>query len=432
MSVGTTTPRTFSVLAKPTGAVCNLDCAYCFFLKKESLYPGSSFRMSDAVLEAYIRQYIESQRGPEVTIAWQGGEPTLMGVDFFRRSVELAQKYRRAGTTLRFALQTNGTLLDDDWAAFFREHGFLIGISLDGPREMHDAFRVGKGGRPSFNRVMRGLRFLKKHAVELNVLATVHAANASRPIDVYRFLRDEIGAQFIQLIPIVERENESGFQEGNTVTTRSVRAEQWGALLIAIFDEWVRRDVSSVFVQIFEAALASWVGVRPGLCIFEETCGEAMAVEHTGDLYACDHYVEPRYLLGNIMETPLAELAASLPQRQFGNAKRDTLPPYCLDCEVLFACHGECPKNRFIRTPNGDPGLNYLCAGYRAFFNHIDRPMRIMASLVRQGRSAGDVMRQFEAAEAESRPATARPGRNDPCPCGSGQKFKRCHGASLP
>ena len=265
-----------------------------------------------------------------------------------------------------------------------------------------------------------------------NVLCTVHAKNADHPLEVYRFFRDELGTRHIQLIPIVARVNSDGrtrLQEGTEVTDRSVTAEQWGRFLVAIFDEWVKRDVGTVFVQMFDAALASWVGVPPALCIFAETCGDAVALEHTGDLYSCDHFVEPKHLLGNIADTPLATLVGSPKQRAFGAAKRDTLPRYCLECPVRFACHGECPKNRFILTPDGEPGLNYLCAGYKAFFTHVDRPMRIMADLLRRNRYADEVMGILAQQEAALVAAAAKAGRNEPCPCGSGLKAKCCHGS---
>jgi len=402
-SAPTGTPqRAFHVLSKPTGAICNLRCKYCFFLEKEQLYPGSSFRMSEEVQESYIRQALESHPGPEVPISWQGGEPTLMGLDFFRRSIELEKKYRKPGYRILNTLQTNGVLLNEEWCEFFRENNFLIGLSLDGPREMHDAYRVDKGGQPTFDKVMRAARLMKKHKVEFNILTTIHAANGDYPVEVYRFLRDEVGTQFIQLIPIVERINEFGQignQEGSRVTDRSVKPAQWGRFLTGIFDEWVRRDVGTVFVQMFDAALASWVGAPPSMCIFAETCGHAVALEHNGDLYSCDHFVEPKYLLGNIQSQPLVQLVSSAPQQKFGDDKRATLPRYCRECAVRFACHGECPKNRFLLTPDGEPGLNYLCAGYKAFFQHIDRPMKLMADLLRRGRYADEIMPILAAGE---------------------------------
>jgi uncharacterized protein len=403
-------PSSFHVLAKPTGAVCNLDCTYCFFLSKEALYPGSRFRMADDLLEQYIRQVIEAQAGPHVTIAWQGGEPTLMGLDFFRRAMELVERYRPPGTTVEHTIQTNGTKLDAEWCAFFREHGFLVGLSMDGPPEMHDAYRVDKGGKATHAKVLAAARLMTAESVEFNILCTVHDANADHPLEVYHYFRDVVGARFIQFIPIVERATaetlpvaNAGWSEradgrplyvldGGLVTERSVSAEQWGRFLSTIFDEWVRRDVGAVFVQMFDAALASWVGAPPSLCIFGETCGNALALEHTGDLYSCDHFVEPRFLLGNIADKHMLEMVASPQQLAFGEAKRDTLPAYCRACPVRFACHGECPRNRFIETPDGEPGLNYLCAGYKAFFTHIDRPMRLMADRLSRGGYADEVM----------------------------------------
>ncbi|HWZ18053.1 MAG TPA: anaerobic sulfatase maturase [Ktedonobacteraceae bacterium] len=424
-------PTYFHVLSKPSGATCNLDCTYCFFLSKEKLYPNSRFRMSEETLETYIRQLLESQRAPEVTIAWQGGEPTLMGLDFFKRAVDLVQAYARPGVEIQHTMQTNGILLNDDWCKFFLEHHFLIGLSLDGPQAMHDTYRVDKGGAPTFQKVLRAARLLQEHRVEFNILTTVNAANADHPLEVYRYLRDEVGTQFIQFIPIVERINEQGeigFQEGSQVSERSVKSEQWGTFLITIFDEWVRRDVGTVFIQMFDAALASWYGAPPALCIFAETCGNALALEHNGDLYSCDHFVEPKYLLGNIKQKHMIELVSSEKQRQFGLHKRDSLPNYCRDCQVRFACNGECPKNRFIETPDGESGLNYLCAGYKAFFIHIDKPMRIMAELLRRDRAPAEVKLVLAAEEAELQKAFAKAGRNELCPCGSGRKFKQCHG----
>jgi len=387
--------------------------------------------MSDETLETYIRQLLESQHAPEVTIAWQGGEPTLMGLDFFKRAVDLVHTYARLGVEIQHTMQTNGILLNDDWCGFFYEHHFLIGLSLDGPQAMHDTYRVDKGGAPTFQKVMRAARLLQEHKVEFNILTTVNAANADHPLEVYRFLRDEVGTQFMQFIPIVERINEQGeigFQEGSQVSERSVKPEQWGTFLITIFDEWVRRDVGTVFVQMFDAALASWYGAPPSLCIFAETCGNALALEHNGDLYSCDHFVEPKYLLGNIKQKHMIVLASSEKQRQFGLHKRDSLPRYCRECQVRFACHGECPKNRFIETPDGESGLNYLCAGYKAFFTHIDKPMRIMAELLRRDRAPAEVKQVLAAEEARLQKAFSKAGRNEPCPCGSGRKFKQCHG----
>ena len=420
-------PRAFHVMTKPRGPICNLACKYCYYLPKAKMYPGSNFWMSDEVLESFTRQYIEAQQVPEVTFGWQGGEPLLMGIEFFERALEFQEKYRRPGMRIINTLQTNGTLVDDDWAQFFHDHNFLIGLSLDGPQALHDAYRVDKAEEPTWERVMRGLRILQAHAVEYNILCTVHAANAGHPLEVYRFFRDEVKATFIQFIPIVRRDNETGHQEGLTVTEHSVTGRQYGDFLIGVFDEWVRHDVGRVFVQIFDVALAAWMGQRPGLCVFEPTCGLGLAMEHNGDVYACDHYVEPRYLLGNLMETPLMDLVASPQQRQFGRNKLETLPKQCLACDVRFICNGGCPKNRILPTPDG-PFLNYLCEGYKAFFHHIDRPMKMMVEELRHHRAPVNVMQRIREEDKALEEAFAKAGRNDPCPCGSGKKFKYCHG----
>ena len=384
---GPSAPEAFHVVAKPRGALCNLACAYCFYLSKEALYPGRDPRMRDALLEAAVRQHIEAQRAPEVVFDWQGGEPTLMGLDFFRRAVGLQQRYRRPGTRILNTLQTNGTTLDAEWCRFLRESGFLVGVSLDGPRALHDAYRVDRGGSPTFDRVMAGIALLQAHGVEFNVLTAVHAANAGRGLEVYRFLREAARAPVVQFIPIVERD-----AGGEGVTSRSVTGRQYGEFLMEVFAEWVRRDVGRVFVQIFDVALGVWFGRSSSLCVFAETCGAAPALEHNGDLYSCDHFVEPAHRLGNIADTPLGELVASPRQRAFGRAKRDALPRFCRECPVLFACNGGCPKDRFVKAPDGEPGLNYLCEGLRAFFTRIDRPMRTMAGLLRQHRSPALVM----------------------------------------
>jgi uncharacterized protein len=379
-------------MAKPRGAICNLDCAYCFYLSKEKLYPSSDFRMSDELLEEYIRQHIDAHHTGEVTFTWQGGEPTLMGLDFFQRAMELQRKYRKPYARIQNALQTNATTLDEAWCRFFRENGFLIGVSLDGPPQVHDAYRVDRGGSPTFDRVMTGVALLKENKVEYNVLACVHAASAGYGLEVYRFLRNDVQAKMIQFIPIVERVNTTGFQEGTEVTARSVTGWQYGEFLSAVFGEWVRNDVGRVFVQIFDVALGVWFGQPSTLCVFAETCGDALALEHSGDLFSCDHFVEPRHKLGHIAESSLADLVASPQQRKFGLDKRDALPRYCRQCDVRFICNGGCPKDRFLRTPDGEPGLNYLCEGFKAFFTHIDRPMTLMADLLRQRRSPAGIM----------------------------------------
>jgi uncharacterized protein len=420
--------QAFHIMAKPTGSACNLHCDYCFFLKKEKLYPGSSFRMSDEIHESYIRQLFEAHHVPQVTVAWQGGEPTLMGLDFFRRSVELQKKYAKPDTRIENTFQTNGILLNKTWCQFFRENNFLIGLSLDGPQKLHDLYRKDKGGHGTFDRVVTAARLLQTHKVEFNILCTVNSKNSNHPLDVYRFFRDELGAHYIQFIPIVERDNETGYQEGSKVTDRSVQPEQFGRFLIGIFDEWVRKDVGNTFVLNFDGALAGWLGMAGTVCIFGPTCGLGMALEHNGDLYSCDHFVEPDHYLGNILKTPMVDLVASEKQRRFGQDKKDRLPRTCRDCEVLHICNGECPKNRFLETSDGEPGRNYLCAGYKAFFKHADKPMRIMAGLLRRNRLASEVMAILAREETDLKVKLAKSKRNDPCPCGNGKKVKKCHG----
>ncbi len=434
-------PLAFHVMAKPTGAVCNLDCEYCFFLSKEMLYPGSRFRMAADLQETYIRQLLEAHaRAPEVVVAWQGGEPTMMGLDFFRRAVDLERKYARPGQQVLNTIQTNGTLLDDDWGAFLKEHQFLVGISIDGPEAMHDAYRVDKGGKPTHHRVIKGLEVLKRHSVDWNVLTTIHAANGNHGRHVYTYLRDNLGATFIQFIPIIERATEQTLpvaeegwghgvhgrplytQEGNEVTRRSVDPTQYGRFMIDIFEEWVRRDVGAVYVQLFDTALTHWYGEPGGMCVHAETCGTQLALEHTGDLYSCDHFVEPGYLLGNITDKHMLDLIVLPQQKKFGQDKRDALTRYCRDCDVRFACNGGCPKDRFATSPYGESGQHYLCPGYKDFFHHIAQPMKAMAELLRAGEAPADLMAVYAAADS-------RRGRNDPCTCDSGLKWKRCHGS---
>ena len=439
-------PQAFHVMAKPTGAVCNLDCEYCFFLSKEQLYPDGSFRMSPEVHEAYIRQLLAAHPDDaEVVVAFQGGEPTMMGLEFFRRSVELQRQFAQPGQRVLNALQTNGTMLDDSWGEFLAEHGFLVGISIDGPAELHDAYRVDKGGKPTFERVMRGLDVLRRHGVDWNALTTIHAANERHGRRVYTFLRDECGATFMQFIPIVERATDQVLplldaghrlrpadrplylQQGANVSHRSVDPAGYGRFLIDVFEEWIRRDVGAVFVQDFDSALAHWLGMdQAGICVHAKTCGTQIALEHNGDVYSCDHFVEPEYLLGNIGPggRTLLDLVTLPQQRQFGQDKHDSLTRYCLDCDVRFACNGGCPKDRFAITPDGESGLHYLCAGYQAFFRHIDPTMKSMADLLRRRQPAADLM------SAVQRDDLQRP-RNSPCPCGSGLKWKHCHGTSV-
>lgn len=399
-------------MAKPTGAICNLDCTYCFYLSKQMLYPGSKFRMTDDMLERYIGQLFEAHGPGDVPIAWQGGEPTLAGIEFFERAIALVEKCRRPDQRPRHSFQTNAILVDRRWADFFKRHEFLVGVSVDGPRALHDAFRVDKQGEGTFDRVMRGINTLKRSHVEWNVLTTLHSANAAYPRQIYRFLRNVVGARHIQFIPIVEREMASCprsgipsgtvrtgtahrvfyFQSGSRIQDRSITAKEFGRFLIEVFDEWIVRDVGRVSVQAFEAAFAAWLGLPSPICVFAPTCGSAVALEHKGDVYSCDHYVEPAYLLGNIGQADLRSLVDSEAQRGFGDFKRDTLPKVCRDCEFLFACHGGCPKDR-LEVPEGETQpLNCLCGGYKAFFRHVDAPMRAMCRLVRDGRSPTEIM----------------------------------------
>jgi uncharacterized protein len=429
-------------MTKPIGPICNLDCKYCFYLEKEKLHePGEKWKMSDEVLETYVRQMIEGQDQPRIDFAWQGGEPTLLGVDFFRKAVALQDKYAN-GKEITNALQTNGTLLDDEWCEFFSQRTFLIGLSIDGPRELHDRYRVDKQQNPTFDAVLRGLDFLKKHKTEFNTLTVVHRGNSQHPIEVYDFLKS-IGSKYLQFIPLVERlptqlvkirgfdlmeppDPHSAENEKSPVTPWSVEARAFGNFLCAIFDHWVKRDVGEVFVQLFDVALGNWMGLGSSLCVFAETCGRALAIEHNGDLYSCDHYVYPKYKLGNILNQSLGAMVDSPQQRQFGIDKSASLPKYCRDCEVRFACNGECPKHRFIHTPDGESGLNYLCAGYKQFFNHIDPYMKLMTQLLNSRRPASDIMHYLR--QLEQNKASANAGRNDPCHCGSGKKFKKCCG----
>ncbi len=397
--------------------------------------------MPEATLEAYIRQLLEAHRSPTVTVAWQGGEPTLMGLDFFKQSVAFVNQYRRPDQAIEYTFQTNGVLLDDDWCAFLKAHNFLVGLSVDGPQAMHDTYRVNKGGQGTFKQVMRGWEHLRKHGVDFNILCTVNAANQHHGRQVYRFFRDELGAEWMQFIPIVERataetlpianlgwsERPGGHrllytQEGSLVTERSVGGEQYGRFLVDIYEEWIRRDVGRVYVQLFDVTLHAYFGEHL-LCIHAPTCGYGPALEHNGDLYTCDHFVEPKFKLGNIHETHMIELVASPAMRRFGDNKRDMLTQQCRDCDVRSLCHGGCPKDRFILSRDGEPGHNYLCDGLYLFFQHVRPTMNIMAQLVRRNEPAARVMEWVKAEDA-------RRGRNDPCPCGSGRKFKSCHGRS--
>ena len=399
------------VLAKPIGPVCDIKCDYCFYLEKRALFASDEpYRMPDAVLAAYIEQYVEAQPTPVVEFVWHGGEPTLLGVDFFRRVVELQAPYR-ARKEIRNTLQTNALSLDDEWCAFFKANDFFIGVSLDGPQDIHDRYRKDRHGAGTFERVMAGVRLLQKHQVEFNALACVGRDTAYRPLDVYRFFKDA-GIHYIQFTPIVERMPAPATQtlglwlaspaaldreETNTeVTPWTVEPEAYGDFLIALYDEWVRKDVGTTFVMNFEWALTVWVGEPSPVCIFSKTCGRAVAMEHDGSVFACDHYVYPEYKLGNVLTDNLGEMVERSVASGFGPHKEKTLPRYCRECEVKEACWGGCPKHRFAKTPDGEPGLHYLCAGYKKFFRHIRKYLRAIGTLIENDLPVSAVMRAVD------------------------------------
>ncbi|MBN1319523.1 MAG: anaerobic sulfatase maturase [Thermoleophilia bacterium] len=400
--------RSFNILAKPVGPSCNLGCRYCFYSEKEAVLPAAGrFLMAGDVLEAFVKKYIAAQDGPEVQFVWQGGEPLLAGLDFYSKAVRLQHKYA-AGKKIVNAMQTNGTLLDDDWCRFLKEHDFLVGLSIDGPEDVHDRYRVGPDGAGTFGRAMEGMGRLREHGVPFNVLASVTGASSKKPSEVYNFFKNH-GVTHIQFAPVVERlpdasERTMGLRhatpvtdwsakEAKEVTDYTVRPLDYGDFLIGVFNEWIDGDVGSVFVMNFEWALASWLKLPASYCIFGRTCGDALAIERNGDIYSCDHFVYPQYRLGNIVRDSPRELLELPAQKRFGQNKADKLPRYCRECDVLFACNGECPKNRFALTPDGEPGLNYLCAGYKKYFHHIHSDMTVMALLVENGRPAADVMK---------------------------------------
>lgn len=399
------TTRPFFVLAKPAGPACNLRCGYCFYLEKKEMFGrATDTRMQEGTLEAFIRDYIAAQDAPEVSFGWQGGEPTLRGLDFFRKVVQLQRRYA-GGRKVANTFQTNGVLIDAHWAEFLAANEFLVGISIDGTQVLHDAQRVDTSSSGTWSRVLQGLAHLKSHGVEFNTLTVVSRANAKHALTVYRFLK-EIGSRYLQFIPLVERTMArggsgalagppvSGTPRGTQVAKWSVSPVGYGDFLVAIFEEWVLRDVGSVFVQMFDSALASWIGEGTSLCVFAETCGRQVALEHDGSVYACDHYVYPEYRLGNLHRQSLADMLDAPGQRRFGAAKRDTLPAQCRRCEFRFACNGGCPKHRFLQTADGEPGLNYLCAGYRRFFNAANPYLRVMAGLLQRGRAPAEIMQR--------------------------------------
>jgi uncharacterized protein len=404
------------------------------------LFPGKeNLRMSDELLGNFTRQFIEAHDVQVVTFTWQGGEPTLMGLDFYRKAIDLQKKYSD-GKKIENAFQTNGTSLNDDWCNFFADNNILVGISIDGAEHNHDYHRKTFSGGPTFKRVMHGIELLHRHKVEFNTLSTVNSYNVNFAAETYHFLK-KTGNGFMQFLPVVERRSKERYGKDlqlvapvhgeADVTGWSVGAYDYGRFLITIFDEWVRNDVAKHYVQIFDATLANYVGENPGICVFNETCGDALVMEHNGDIYSCDHFVYPEYYLGNILKTSLRDIVTDQHQFDFGIGKRNSLPSYCLRCDVRYACHGECPKHRFMITPDGEPGLNFLCEGYKMFFNHAEPFFDFMAKELKNKRPPANVMNWIRNKENQVTRAIL-PDRNDPCPCGSGKKFKNCCASKPP
>lgn len=398
--------RPLYVMLKPAGSLCNLRCKYCYYLEKNALYTEQKNHViSDEMLDKFIREYIEAQTSPDVLFCWHGGETLMRPISFYRRAIELQRKYAR-GRRIDNTIQTNATMLTDEWCEFFRENNFLVGVSIDGPQEFHDEYRRTATGKPTFHKVMQGIRLLNKHNVEWNALAVVNDFNADYPLEFYNFFKD-IGCHYIQFTPIVERRIERndglslapGMEEGGELVDFSVTPEQWGKFLCTIFDEWVRHDVGTYFIQIFDATLANWAGVQPGLCSLAKECGHAGVMEFNGDVYSCDHFVYPEHLLGNINEKTITEMMYGEKQREFAKLKHELLPQQCRECQVEFACHGECPKNRFTRDKYGNPGLNYLCKGYRQFFEHVKPYMDFMKGELDAKRPPSNVMNFVASAE---------------------------------
>lgn len=393
--------RPLYVMAKPAGARCNLACRYCYYLEKGGYYASSSEGpfMTDATLERYIQEYIQTQTSREINFTWHGGEPLMRPLDFYRKAVALQARYG-SGRQIANCLQTNGLLLNDDWCRFLHDEGWLVGLSIDGTQAMHDAYRQGRNGAPSWERVMRAVELLERHHVEWNAMATVHQANAEQPLEFYSFFRNTLGCRFLQFTPIVERLLQEGEKtwlaqvgdEDCRLAPYSVLPHQWGNFLCVIFDEWVRHDVGYTFVQLFDATLAGWMGVAPGVCVYAEECGHAAVMEHNGDVYSCDHFVFPRHHLGNIHTHTLPQMLYGPQQTAFSRLKRDALPRQCRLCPWLKACHGECPRLRFARAADGEPGLNFLCAGYQRYFSHVAPYMDFMAQALRNGQPPALIM----------------------------------------
>jgi uncharacterized protein len=406
--------RDFQVFVKPAGAACNLACDYCYYTSKAGLYQKDvPAKMPEQLLETYIVQHIEACAGDEIQFSWHGGEPTLLGPDYFRRITALQKKHRPFGKTITNGIQTNGTLLDDEWGRFLAGEGFAVGISLDGPEDLHDRFRVSRGRGASYKEARRGYEILRKYRVPHDVLCVVHAANAPAADRVYGFFKD-MEAQFLTFLPLVERHMGTRTQVGS----RSVEPDAFGMFLCTIFDEWKSGDIGKIRIQLFEETFATVRNQEHRLCIFRKTCGDIPVIEHNGDVYSCDHFVDPEHYLGNIETTSLAALLESPMQRSFGRNKYASLPGYCRKCGFLTLCHGGCPKDRLLTTPDGEPGLNYLCAGYRRFFNHCRPFMDLM-----RGITNNDDDKQAGGAPVGT---GKKVGRNDPCPCGSGRKYKKC------
>ncbi len=389
------------VMLKPAGAHCNLACKYCYYLEKNKLYPTAQRHlMSDEMLEQFTREYIEAQTMNQVLFTWHGGEPLLRSLDFYRKALSLQQKYA-GGRRIDNVIQTNGTLLTDEWCEFFAQNHWLVGISIDGPQPDHDHYRLTAAGKPSWKKVMQGIKLLKKHGVEWNAMAVVNAYNANHPLEFYRFFKEN-GCQFLQFTPIVERLTRH--EDGRTLASladkdeislseASVAPEQWGYFLCAIFDEWVRKDVGKIFVEIFDCTLANWMGISPGICAYSKECGHAGVMEHNGDVYSCDHFVFPEYKLGNIRDYSLIDMLYGEQQQEFSRLKHSSLPRQCKECDMEFACHGECPKNRFMKDKYGDSGLNYLCPGYYHYYQHVAPYMDYMKQELMSQRPPSNIMK---------------------------------------
>lgn len=412
--------RPFHIMAKPTGAICNLNCTYCFYLGKRHLYPNTDeFKMSDDLLEKYTRAYMK-QPAEVIIFTWQGGEPTLMGIDFYRKAMELQERFRPPGKTIQNSIQTNGVFVNEEWASFFKENDFLVELSLDGPADFHNAYRRTKGGRGAHQKVMRGITHLEDHEVEYNILCCLNSSNVESLREVYRFLKEESGTPCWQFIPIVEK-NPHNERE---LSPYSITAQQYGEFLTQVFNWWVRRDLGSISIQLFDVRLRRYLGVSAGLCVFEKYCGNALAMEHNGDVFSCDHYVDTDHKLGNVYDTPIQEMLNDPFQRKFGNDKYEALSEYCRSCDIVDLCNGGCPKNRINETPDGEKGLNFLCSGYKKYFTETAPYMRYIADQYRR-KTPFPLMMEYIRENPEQF-FSSLPDRNERCYCGSGMKYKKC------